>query len=134
MSKDEQYQTEQYQIERNHIAKPLNKAEVLIQVDFSENCTCMFQDEVQSVHWSKKDVSLPAAAIWFHAKLHLTVLVSENLDHSKETMIPYMDIIFEMLPDLIQTVTIWSDNPSSQFKNRLWWQLFDCWKENSRKV
>ena len=94
----------------------------------------MFQDEVQSVHWSKKDVSLLAAAIWFHAKLHLTVLVLENLDHSKETMIPYMDIIFEMLPDLIQTVTIWSDNPSSQFKNRLWWQLFDCWKENSRKV
>ena len=129
MTKDEQYQ-----IERNHIAKPLNKAEALIQVDFSKNCTCMFQDEVQSVHWSKKDVSLLAAAIWFHAKLHLTVLVLENLDHSKETMIPYMDIIFEMLPDLIQTVTIWSDNPSSQFKNRLWWQLFDCWKENSRKV
>ena len=111
-------QSEQYQIERNHIAKPLNKAEVLIQVDFSKNYTCMFQDEEQSVHWSKKEVSLLTAAIWFHAKLHSTVLVSDNLDHSKETIIPYKDIIFEMLPDSFQTISIWSDGPSSQFKNQ----------------
>ena len=110
-------QSEQYQIEKNHIAKPLNKAEALIQVDFSENCTCMFQDEVQSAHWSKK-VSLLTAAIWFHVKLHPTLLVSDNLDHSKEIIIPYMEIIFEMLPHLVQTVSIWSDGPSSQFKNR----------------
>ena len=109
-------QSGQYQIE-NHIAKPLNKAEALIQVDFSENCTCMFQDEVQSAHWSKK-VSLLTAAIWFHDNLHLTVLVSDNLDYSKETITLYMDIIFEMLFHLVQIVSIWSDSPSSQFKNR----------------
>ena len=77
----------------------------------------MFQDEVQSGHCSKKGASLFTDAIWFHAKLHPTVLVSDNLDHSKETIIHYMDIIFEMLPDSVQTVSIWSDDPSSQFKN-----------------
>ena len=111
-------QSEQYQIERNHIAKPLNKAEALMQVDFSKNYTCMLQDEVQGAHWSKKEVSLLTAAIWFHAKLHPTALVSDNLDHSKETIIPYMNIIFEMLPDLVQMVSIWSNGPSSQFKKR----------------
>ena len=73
----------------------------------------MFQDEVQSAHWPKKEVSLLTAAIWFHTNLHPTALVSDNLDHSNETIIPHMDTIFEMLPDSVQTVSIWSDNPSS---------------------
>jgi hypothetical protein len=25
-----------------------------LQVDFSENCTCMFQDEIQSTHWKQE--------------------------------------------------------------------------------
>ena len=73
----------------------------------------MFQDEVQSAHWPKKEVSLLTAAIWFHTNLHPTALVSDNLDHSNETIIPHMDTIFEMLPASVQTVSIWSDNPSS---------------------
>ena len=59
-----------------------------------------------------------AECAWFHAKLHPTVLVSDNLDHSKETIIPYMDIILKMPPDSVQTVSIWSNNPSSQFINQ----------------
>ena len=35
-------QAEQYQIERNRMAEPLNKAEALIQVNFSENYTSTF--------------------------------------------------------------------------------------------
>ena len=69
------------------------------------------------MHWSKKEVSLHTTAIWFHAKLHLTVLVSDKLDHLKQTIIPYIDIIFEMLPDSVQTVSIWSNVPSLRFKN-----------------
>ena len=46
------------------------------------------------------------------------MLVSDNLDHSEETIIPYMDIIFEMLPHSVQTASVWSDNPSSKFKNQ----------------
>ena len=99
-------QSEQYQIEKDCIAEPLNKAESLIQVDFSENYTCIFQDEVQSAHWSKKEVSLLTAAIWFYAKLQPTLLVSDNLDHSKENIIPYMDIIFEMLPGSFQMISV----------------------------
>ena len=56
-------QFEQYQIERNCIAELLNKAEALIQVNFSKNYTCMFRDEVQSAHWSKKDIGLLTSAI-----------------------------------------------------------------------
>ena len=29
-------------------------AECVVQIDFAENYTCVFQDEVQSAHWNKK--------------------------------------------------------------------------------
>ena len=61
----------------------------------------------------KEEVSVLTVAIWFHTKVHPTVLVADILYHSKETIIPYMDIIFEMLRDSVQTVSIWSSGPSS---------------------
>ena len=69
-------------------------------LQFLEHCFVKTA-EVQSMHWSKKEVSLLTAAICFHAKFHPTVLLSDNLDHSKETIIPCMDIIFQMLPDSV---------------------------------
>ena len=61
----------------------------------------------------KEEVSILTVAIWFHAKVHPTVLMADILYHSKETIIPYMDIIFEMLLDSVQKVSIWSGGPSS---------------------
>ena len=61
----------------------------------------------------KEEVSILTVAIWFHAKVYPTVLMADILYHSKETIIPYMDIIFEMLLDSVQTVSIWSGGPSS---------------------
>ena len=85
---------------------------------FLEHCFVKrAQSEQYQIERNPK-VSILTAAFWFPAKIHPTVLVSDNLDHSKESIIPYMDIIFEMLPDSVQTVSIWSNGPSSQFKNR----------------
>ena len=88
----------------------------MIQVDFSENYTCMFQDEIQSAHWRQDQVSLFTTAIWFDGKLHSKVIASDNLDHGKETVVAYLDYLLDTLP---ATVSIWSDGPSSQFKNKL---------------
>ena len=49
-------------------AEPHNDA--LLQVDFSENYTCLFQDEIQSAHWQQAQVSLFTAALWFDSTLH----------------------------------------------------------------
>ena len=127
-------QSEQYQIERNPIAKPLNKVEALIQVDFSENYTCMFQDEVKSMHWSRKEVSILTAAFWFPAKIHSTVLVSDNLDHSKETIIPYIDKYLRCCLIRFKRFLSGAMALHHSLKIDLWWQLFHCWKENSRNV
>ena len=90
----------------------------VIQVDFSENFTCSAQDEVQSFHWVQPQVSLFTIAAWYSGEHHPMVIVSDNLDHTKQTVVAYMDRILEEIPKEINKVSVWSDGPSSQFKNR----------------
>lgn len=92
--------------------------EALLQVDFSENYTCMFQDEVQSNHWQKAQVSIFTAALWYESTLHPIVLTSDNLTHSKDTVVAYIDRLLEEIPETVKKVLIWSDGPACQFKNR----------------
>ena len=112
-------QAESYNEERNMVGShDFDPAFALIQVDFSENYTCTYQDEIQSAHWQQKQVSLFTAAIWFEGKIHPTVLASDNLIHAKETIGPYIDYLLSTLPKSVKTVSLWSDGPSSQFKNK----------------
>ena len=55
-----------------------NPSKALLQDDFSENFTCIWQDEVQSAHWNHPQVSLFTAAPWHSGSLHAIVLVSDN--------------------------------------------------------
>ena len=95
-----------------------NTTHALIQVDFSENYTCVAQDEIQSAHWKQHQVSLFTAAIWHSGSIHSYVIASDNINHSKETIIAYTDRLLDLLPNNVTTTSFWSDGPSSQFKNR----------------
>lgn len=90
----------------------------LIQVDFSENYTCVHQDEVQSAHWHQAQVSLFTAAIYHFGVVNPVVIASDILDHSKETVVCYVSHLLDNNPSGITKVEMWSDGPSSQFKNR----------------
>jgi hypothetical protein len=112
-------QAESYQKEREAVGdEDFDPSFAMLQVDFSENYTCMFQDEIQSAHWKQNQVSLFTAALWFDGELHPKVVASDNLDHGKDTVIAYIDHLLDALPDVVETISIWSDGPSSQFKNR----------------
>lgn len=77
------------------------------------------QDEIQSAHWQQHQVSLFTAAIWHSEDIYSYVLVSDNIDHTKNTIVAYMDRLLEELSlKSIEEVNIWSDGPSSQFKNK----------------
>ncbi|XP_063230878.1 uncharacterized protein LOC134535630 [Bacillus rossius redtenbacheri] len=105
-------QSKAYQTERAAVESTPHVA--LIQVDFSENYTCTAQDEIQSAQ-----VSLFTAAIWHSGVVNPGyVIASDVLDHSKNTVIAYIDRLLEELPPSVSDVRIWSDGPSSQFKNR----------------
>lgn len=90
----------------------------VIQVDFSENYTCVWQDEIQSAHWNQSQVTLFTVATWHTGEIHSSCFVSDNLTHSKETLVAYIDRALEDLPSHVKIVSLWSDGPRSQFKNR----------------
>lgn len=95
-----------------------NPSVAIVQLDFSENYTCIAQDEIQSYHWGQPQVSLFTCSLWYGGKQHPYVIISENLIHSKDTIIAYLSRILDEIPDDVNQVRIWSDGPSSQFKNK----------------
>ena len=108
-----------YQNDRTAIsATSFDPSAALVQVDFSENFTCIAQDEVQSFHWAQPQVTFFTVSAWFMSKQHPIVIVSDNRNHNKETVAIYMDRVIKELPPCITKVYIWSDGPASQFKNR----------------
>ena len=106
----------------------LDKDEAVIQVDFAENYTCKYQDEIQSAHWNQEQVTLFTVAIWTKnpsapgnlCKTH--VIVSDDVAHDKTSVSVFMstildDFVKKMHPNVTKAY-IFSDGPGSQFKNK----------------
>ena len=47
-----------------------------------------------------------------------TVIVNDNIQHGKMSIIPIMSTLLCQFPKTVKKIDIWSDGPSSQFKNR----------------
>ena len=71
---------------------------VVLQVDFSENATIASQREIQSAHWSHSQATIFTAHIWVKDKSKESiVIVSDDLDHSKQSIYTYMQYILNRL-------------------------------------
>ena len=109
------------------LAKP-GPSEAVIQVEFAENYTCKHQDEPQSAHWNQEQVSLFTLAIW--AKEAAGVdnvcesydIVSDEMMHDKKAVAVFMfhvvDQFIKKRHQNVKQVYVFSDGPSSQFKNK----------------
>lgn len=89
-----------------------------LQIDFAENFVCEFQDEVQSAHWNQLQLTLFIIAFHYNDIFQSKVFVSDNLKHTKETIVPYLFKVLSGLPTTLKVSKVWSDGPSSQFKNK----------------
>ena len=74
-----------------------DNSRVPLQVDYSENYTCMYQDKTQSTHWQQHQVSLFTSALWHSGKQHSRIIVSDNLTHSKDTIVAYVSALLDDL-------------------------------------
>ncbi len=94
----------------------------MIQMDFAENFKCIYQDEVASAHWKSSSVTLYTVMIWFRDQSVSMVIASDNLNHDKSTVVPYSFTVFKHVQELfgqqVKSLTVWTDGPSSQFKNK----------------
>ena len=106
----------------------------MAQIDFSENFSSIYQDEVSSAHWKTNSVTLYTVMIWIREHKISTVLVSDSSIHDKTTFVPYtiyvLDYIRETFGTDVKKVEVGTDGPSSQFK------VHFClyWKYNSNEV
>ena len=109
---------------------------VVFQVDFSENATLLEQNEVQSSHWTHKQVTIFTAHAWIkkHVKESFAI-ISDYLNHTKDAVYTFMSKLSDYLVKTyssIKLINVFSDGASSQFKQRyLFSNLYEWEKEFS---
>lgn len=100
-----------------------SKTTRILQVDFAMSFGCEFQNEVQSALWARSSVLYFTAATFFDGKCKTYMICSDASDKGKDTVFALLDILYDEIvresgssqPDL---EVIWSDGPSSEFKNK----------------
>lgn len=93
----------------------------IINIDFAMNFSAEGQEEIQSALWSRASVVLFTVAIQCNQEVQLLLIVSDFKAKDKNAVFAYLDFIFTYIDVAadkeIQNV-IWSDGPSSEFKNQ----------------
>jgi len=90
----------------------------VLQMDFSENYTCIAQDEIQSAHWNQMQLTLYTSVSWFRGMTMPHVVVSNTCNTTRLAAVVFTDQLLSAMPNGIQEVRVWTDGPASQFKNR----------------
>ena len=91
----------------------------VLQVDFEDNFSTLWQDKVQSAHWNKKQVTAFTSVVWCKDTCKSAVVISDNLSHTKDSVITFIHkLISELIDISVKVLQLWSDGPRSQFKNR----------------
>ena len=74
----------------------------------------MWQDEIQSAHWRKNQVTLLTAVYWNNNQSKSAVVVSDDLNHTKDSITTFVDKLIEELTSVdVSLLHMWSDGPSS---------------------
>ena len=80
-------QTEAYNACRLTVTAADSKT-MMVQMDFSENFSCVYQDEVSSAHWKTDSVTLYIVMIWSRDQSISMVLFSDSNNHDKTMVVP----------------------------------------------
>ena len=71
---------------------------IVLQVDFSENATIAAQKEIQSAHWHHAQATIFTAHAWINNDTHFSmVVISDDLNHTKNSIFVFMQCIFQGL-------------------------------------
>ena len=93
----------------------------LVHINFAENSTCTWQDEIQSAYWNQRQITVYTVMSYHQHKTVPWIIASENRDHDKRAVTAFLAIILNKLKNdmpNVKTVNIWTDGPSSQYKNK----------------
>lgn len=94
----------------------------VVQIDFAENYSLTFQDEIQAAHWSHQQVGIFTSCVWLpNNQKKAFVVVSNDVSHSKYCVYTFLCKILSSVKTsfpFIDQVKMFSDNCTGQFKSR----------------
>ena len=99
------------------VSMSINSEIAVIQVDWAENVRCFYQNEPQAAHFGQNQVSIMTLAVW-NIELKTFAIVLDSTYHTKSSVILYIDKILHFIPDQVKEVHMFSNNATSQFKNK----------------
>jgi len=98
------------------------KAARVLQIDFAMAYQCEYQDEVQSALWSRQSVTLFTAAVFHCGETKSLVICSDTKNKDKTTVLAFLFEVYEKFIEHVDNSSIdeiiYSDGPSSEFKNK----------------
>ena len=93
----------------------------VLQVDYAENFSIVEQNEIQSAHWSKRQLSIFTSHLWAKTTNYSMALVSNDPSHNKWTVSTSLDIILSRIKSMVPSMKelfVFNDGSASQFKQR----------------
>ena len=90
-------------------------------MDFADNYTATFQDEIQSAHWKQRQITVHTIMVYHRDTVISKIIVSDSREHEKRAVTAYTASVLETIKQdfpTVRNVAVWTDGPSSQFKNK----------------
>ena len=97
----------------------------LFQMDFAENYSTKYQDEIQSAHWHKAQITVYTVMAYHRNQIKSMYVVSDTRDHTKTTVMTKKVVELGVIAfPTAAHFNIWTDGPNNQFKNRFMVRAF----------
>ncbi|CAF1437694.1 unnamed protein product [Rotaria sordida] len=86
------------------LKKDVTDKKCLLQVDYAENYSIIEQNEIQSAHWSRKQLSIFTAHVWSQSKTYPLAIISDDSSHDKYTVAKCLEHLFNRLKVLLPSM------------------------------
>ena len=108
----------------------------ILQIDYAMAYTCEYQDEVQSALWGRGSVNLFTAAVTHNEATNTFLFCTNYKNKDKFSNGVFLEHLYKHeIPadESVKQEIIWSDGPTSEFKNRYTRKLMEGLSETFNK-
>lgn len=115
-----QHQYHKYRHVRDELLREGDEA--LIHIDFSENYSCKYAQEIQAVHFgaSHQQATLHTGILYFKDGEHISFCsISDSTRHDPSAIWAHLDPVLNIAYNSgIRTIHFYSDGPTTQYRNK----------------
>jgi len=111
------------------LKETLTNEEVVVHVDYSENWTAKYSEEIQSVHFgaSQQQVTLHTGVVYIAHDHWSFASISPSLYHGPEAVWAHLQPVLQEIQQRhpsVKVVHMYTDGPTTQYRNKMNFYLF----------